>query len=287
MTITEPEVQTEPAGSPPKSHRRLIFAGATAAVVVAGAVYATGWTSLMGVDTIEVRGVTVTSAEQLIQTAGIVEGTPMMRVDVRAATSRLSDLPQLASVDVVREWPRTVVLSVSERAAVAAKKGNGGWDLVDANGVAFVVSAKRPKDLPILQPSADEMTNTAMTSALASMSPEIRARVAEISAESPASIELVLRKSGAVVKWGSADGSQEKSEVLAVLLSTDAGWYDVSNPNTPSTADAPPVTTPRTGPGAEVAPTVEPSAAVTPTPTPTPTPSEVTQGEVPVGVVPD
>jgi len=282
VTITDSEVRTEPAASRGRSHRRLIIAGATATLVVAGAVYATGWTSVMGVNSIEVRGATVTSADQLVQTAGILEGTPMMRVDVRAATARLADLPQLASVDVVREWPRTVVLSVTEREAVAAKKADGGWDLVDANGIAFVVSAKRPKDLPAIQPSSDELTNTAMTNALAGMSPEIRSKVAKVSADSPVSITLLLRKSGAVVQWGSPDGSQEKSDVLAVLLSTDAGWYDVSNPNTPSTADAPPVVAPP-----DVAESQAPTAEPSPPATPTPTPSAPTQGEVPVGVVPD
>jgi cell division protein FtsQ len=284
VTITDPEVHTEPPASRGRSHRRLIIAGATATLVVAGAVYATGWTSVMGVNSIEVRGATVTSADQLVQTAGILEGTPMMRVDVRAATARLADLPQVASVDVVRQWPRTVVLSVTEREAVAAKKADGGWDLVDANGIAFVVSAKRPKDLPAIQPSSDELTNTAMTNALAGMSPEIRSKVAKVSADSPVSITLLLRKSGAVVQWGSPDGSQEKSDVLAVLLSTDAGWYDVSNPNTPSTADAPPVVAPPDVAESQ-APTAEPSPPATPTPTPTP--SAPTQGEVPVGVVPD
>lgn len=294
ICVTETEPATESTDSTPGSRRPLIIAGVTVIALVAAAVYAAGWTSLMGVNSIEVQGAEVTSPEQLIGTAGIAKGTPMMRVDVRAATARLADLPQLASVDVIRSWPRTVVLSVSERTAVAVQKAQGGWDLLDGNGVAFVVSTKKPKDLPVLARSDDEMSNTAMFQALAGMSPEIRMQVASISADSPTSIRLTLRKSGAVVNWGSPEQSDYKSQVLAVLLETDAGWYDVSNPDTPATADAPPL--PDVGEDPTAQPSVSPSPPVTtsppvpaaPSPETSPTSVASSEGaEVPVGVVPD
>jgi cell division protein FtsQ len=291
MTMTEPHSQTAPAEPTQRSRRPLIIAGAGVVSVIAVGLYAAGWTSVMGVNSIEVYGNEVTSAEQLIETAGIAEGTPMMRVDVRVATSRLADLPQLASVDVSRAWPRTVVLSVSERQAVAVQKAQDGWDLVDSNAVPFVVSPQKPKDLPVLERSDDEMTNTAMLQALSGMSEQIRAKVATISALSPSSIRLTLRKSDAVVNWGSSEQSDYKSQVLAVLLSTDAGWYDVSNPDTPATADEPPVvrddlaSDAEATPSASLTPVVPPTPAVTPTPGVTPTPAA--DGEVPVGVVTD
>jgi cell division protein FtsQ len=239
----------------------------------------------MGVNTITVQGATVTSSDQLIGAAGIEKGTPMMRVDVRAATARLADLPQLASVDVARSWPRTVVLSVTERSPVAVQKTDGGWDLLDANGVAFVVSTERPKDLPVVLRSADEMTNTAMLRALSGMTPEIRAQVATISASSPSTIRVTMRKTDAEVNWGSAQDSEYKSQVLTVLLSTKAGWYDVSNPDTPTTADAPPV--PPVVAATE-APTPQATTPQPPAPTPTPTPTPSPEGgEVPLGVVAD
>lgn len=285
--MTEPS--TETTESRPRSRRPLIIAGVGVTGVVAAAVYAAGWTSLMGVNSIEVRGAEVTSPEQLIGTAGIAQGTPMMRVDVRAATARLADLPQLASVDVIRSWPRTVVLSVSEREPVASQKAQGGWDLLDGNGVAFVVSTKKPKDLPVLTRSDDEMTNTAMLRALTGMSPEIRSQVASISADSPTSIRVALRKSDAVVNWGSPEQSDYKSQVLAVLLSADAGWYDVSNPDTPTTADAPPVPEVVASPSAQPSASTSPPVATSPPVPAPPSPAATTtaEAEEPVGVVPD
>jgi len=305
MTITEPVSEVS---APPPSHRsrkRLVIAGAGVALVAGAAVYATGWTSLMGVTSVTVEGTTSTPKEQLIATAGIAKGTPMMRVDLRAAVARLADLPQLASVDVTRQWPRTVVVSVTERQAVAAQKSADGWELLDATGVAFAAAGQKPKDLPRLDRSPDEATNTAMLRALGGMSPEVRARVAAISAASPEAIRLVLRKGGAIVNWGSADESDYKSQVLMVLLSTDSGWYDVSNPNTPSTAQAEPQpATPASGADDEEgdeqatpapSPSVSPTQPASPTPTTTaPATGETPVGagtpaaaETPVGVVPD
>src|SRR5690606_18298567 len=100
---------------------------------------------------------------------------------------------------------------ITERGAVAVLKAPDGWDLLDDKGVPFAVVPDKPKDLPTVARSQDEATNTAMLAALAQMSPEVRGRVAEISAASPTTIRLRLRKSDAVVNWGSAEQSDYKS----------------------------------------------------------------------------
>ena len=292
MTVTDPVREQAPPRH--RTKRPLLIAGAGVALLAAGAVYATGWTSLMGVSSIDVEGATTTSPEQLVTTAGIAKGTPMMRVDLRAATARIADLPTVASVDVRRNWPRTVLITVSERQAVAVRKAADGWELLDANGVPFAVIAQKPKDLPTVMTSPDEVTNTAMLRALAGMTPEVRAQVATVSATSPNAIRLTLRKSDATVNWGSADQSDYKSAVLAVLLGTDSGWYDVSNPDTPTTADAAPrPADPSPSATADsIAPTVSPSPVASPTPQTSPTPETSASAdggapvEAPVGVVP-
>ncbi len=294
MTITEPP--QEATAEVKRSHRRPVLAIVGGLLLVGGAaMYAAGWTGLMGVNAVEVEGVTTLSAQELIAVADIPEGTPMMRVDVRAATARLADLPQLSSVDVHREWPRTVVLSVSERGAVAVQKESDGWELLDDKGVPFAVVPDRPKDLPTVARSQDEATNTAMLAALAQMSPQLRARIAEISAASSNDIRLTLRKSDAVVKWGSADESEYKSAVLLVLLEVDAGWFDVSNPDTPTSAQAEPRPAP-VDPDAGADPAASPDAVESTPPIETEQPAETPQSqtaqpeptvaESPVGVVP-
>ncbi len=286
MTVTDEVRETAPE-SPRRSRIPVIVGLAGIALVGGAAVYAAGWTSAMGVKTVEVQGTSTLSQSELIAAADIEPGTPMMKVDLRAATARLADLPQLASVDVRRAWPRTVILEVTERKAVVVQRSGDSWELVDSDGVPFAVVAQKPKDLPTMEQSADGATNTAMLQALNAMSDEVRAEVASISAATPESIRLVLRKSDAIVNWGNARQSDYKSSVLAVLLGVKAGWYDVSNPDTPATADAEPsrvAPAPTDEPADDplASPTASPEAVV-PTPTPSVPPAPV---ESAVGVVP-
>lgn len=263
MTITDEPTST---AAPSKPRRKpLIIAGGVAAVLIVGGVYVGGWTSLMGVKTVEVQGASTVDAQQLIDTAAITPGTPMMRANLRAATARIADLPQVSSVDVERVWPRRVVITVTERGAVAMQKSGSGWELLDDNGNPFALAPSKPKDLPTIERSEDPATNTAMLEVLAGLTPEIRAEVVTVSAASPNAVRLTLRGDDAVVNWGSPEMSEFKSEVLAVLLQTEAGWYDVSNPNTPTTADAQPVPKPKPSPtpsvGSAEVPTAEESAS--------------------------
>jgi cell division protein FtsQ len=150
VTVTE-EVQEQQAPIHKRSRKPLIVGIAGLALVGGVAVYAAGWTSVMGVKAIEVEGSSSVPASELIETADIAPGTPMMKVDLRAATARLADLPQLASVDVRRVWPRTVVLEVTERNAVVVQRSGDSWELVDSDGVPFAIVAQRPKNLPTMQ----------------------------------------------------------------------------------------------------------------------------------------
>lgn len=264
MTITEERATSNPA-APPRGRRRLIIGGAGAAVLVTAAVYVGGWTSVMGVKTVEVQGDITVDNQQLIDTAGIAPGTPMMQVNLRAATARLADLPQVAAVDVQRVWPRKVIITVTERKAVAMQKSGSSWELLDENGNPFALAPSKPKDLPTIERSPDPATNTAMLEVLASMRPEVRAEVVSVSAASPNSVRLTLRSNDAIVNWGSPQLSDFKSQVLLVLLKTEAGWYDVSNPSTPTSADAQPV--PRPVPSPTAPPDTPSDSAASPGPT--------------------
>jgi cell division protein FtsQ len=61
-------------------------------------------------------------------------------------------------------------------------------------------------------------------------------KVVRVRAQSIDSVELDL-KSGAVVRWGSADEPEFKAAVLEALLSLRAQIYDVSAPELPTTTD--------------------------------------------------
>ena len=92
---------------------------------------------MLGVNSVQVDGVTSLPADQVRETAGIEPGTPLLRVDVDAARARIARLPQVASVEVTRGWPHTVVVTVVERVPVAVVGPPGQRTLVDAHGVLF------------------------------------------------------------------------------------------------------------------------------------------------------
>lgn len=289
MTVTQEKAPDAGTGRRLRPTRRTwtLIAVVLGVLVLIG-IYAFGWTSVNGVKSVEVQGAKDLSADQLVATAGITTGTPMMRVDLRASEARISDLPQVGSVDVRRAWPSTVVITVSERGLVAMQKAPDGWELLDANGSPFAVAATKPKDLPTVRQSPDAATNTAMLQALAGMSAQVRAQVLSVSAQSPNSIRLQMRKNNTVVNWGSAQESEFKSQVLAVLLGTDAGWIDVSIPEAPTTADSEP-----SPPTPKATSTAAPNPAGSPKPTESPSASPGASGLAPapaesaVGVVPE
>ena len=62
-------------------------------------------------------------------------GTPLARVDTDAVAARVGALPPVASVEVSRSWPGTLVIDVTERSPVAAVATPTGFVLLDAAGV--------------------------------------------------------------------------------------------------------------------------------------------------------
>ena len=69
---------------------------------------------------------------------------------------------------------------------------------------------------------------------LAALPADISARLVSISATTRDDVALTLR-SGALVRWGSAQQPEFKAEVLRALLRHKRAVYDVSAPELPTT----------------------------------------------------
>ena len=176
---------------------------------------------LLAVSTVRVDGVSTLSAELVREAAGIADGTPLLQVDVDAAEARLAELPQIASVEVTRGWPRSVVVTVVERVPVAVVGEPGRRTLVDAQGVLFdSVSGDPPEGVVALVVDApgpgDPATMAALT-AIQAMPSGLRGQVASLAAPSPEAISMVL-DDGTVVVWGTAADSPAKAGALAALV---------------------------------------------------------------------
>ncbi|CAA9238485.1 MAG: Cell division protein FtsQ, partial [uncultured Blastococcus sp.] len=214
-----------------------------AGLVVVMAVLA--WLLLVGpvlaVRAVQVDGLVTLPADQVQEAAGIGSGTPLVRVDVDAAEARVARLPQVAAVEVTRDWPDSVVITIVERVPVAVVGEPGRRSLIDADGVLFdMVTGATPDGvvpLDVATPGPEDPATLAGIAAVGSLPAGVRAQVASAAATGPDDISLTLTD-GTTVRWGEATGSGAKSAALVGLLEQieagslePAATIDVSTPD--------------------------------------------------------
>jgi cell division protein FtsQ len=196
---------------------------------------------VLGVDSVQVDGVTTLAADQVRETAGIEPGTPLLRVDVDGARDRIARLPQVASVAVTRGWPHTVVVTVIERKPVAVVGPPGRRTLVDADGVLFdtITGAPPPGVVPldVANPGPDDPATMAALEALVALPEDVRDGIDGATVAGPEDITLTLTD-GTLVRWGGPAESGKKATVLTALLDRmadedlePAGTIDLSTPD--------------------------------------------------------
>jgi cell division protein FtsQ len=227
----------------PRSRRRWVLqVGAGLVVVVA----LLAWLLLAGpvlvVRAVQVDGLVTLPVAQVQEAAGIGTGTPLLRVDVDAAGARVARLPQVASAEVTRNWPDSVVITVVERVPVAVVGKPGRRSLVDAEGVLFdTVTGDAPAGvvpLDVATPGPDDPATRAGIAAVASLPARVRKEVESAAAAGPSDISLTLTD-GTVVRWGDATESHAKSAALVGLLEQiGAGRLDPAETIDVSTPDA-------------------------------------------------
>ena len=164
--------------------------------------------------------------------AGIRVGTPLASLDLGAVRRRVATLPAVRSATVERDWPSQVLIVIIERVAVGQlSRTDGRFDLIDASGVAFHTV---PSDagLPVLKlaaPHPGDPTTTAALAVLAALTPDLRAQLVSLTADSPARIRLQLRGDREVI-WGDATENPAKAQAAAGLLNYPGKVIDVSSP---------------------------------------------------------
>jgi cell division protein FtsQ len=208
--------------------RRLLVALLAGGLLV-GAVWTVFFSSLLAVSGVRVDGTAVLDPRSVRRVAAVPLGGPLATVDLDAVAARVEQLAAVKSVDVSRSWPDRVLVSVSERNAVAVVDRGGVLRGLDADGVIFRRYPSRPKSLPVIRMGdrtrADALAEAATVAG--ALPATIARRVDFVEVRTVDTISLRLRN-GRVVRWGSADDSAAKAEVLAVLLRQRASLYDVT-----------------------------------------------------------
>jgi cell division protein FtsQ len=224
------------------THRRSwlrVGAVVLAVVLVTVAVWVVWFSSLLTAREVRVLGAVDVSVDAVRQAAAVTPGTPLARIDVDGIVERVGAIPEVGAVEVRRGWPDVLVLVVTERTPVVIAKASGtpGYVYVDAGGARFGAVGVRPRQLPLMRAYGDDARASALA-VVTSLPPDIERRVTDVTARTRDDVVLTLR-SGAQVRWGSAERAERKAEVLRALLPVRAEVYDVSAPDLPTTTGTP------------------------------------------------
>jgi cell division protein FtsQ len=209
-----------------------------ALVAATSLVWAVGWSTWLGVDDVEVTGVSGPEAQAVARLVQVPVGTPLARVDTDAVAARVRERVTVAEVSVRRSWPGTLTVEVVPRtAALVVRNPQGRLEVVDAEGVTFGTVPAVPQGVPVVTATGARGTSTeALLSSLAlldALPPDLAKKVSGIKVSSANLITFTLGKRSVV--WGSGADSDRKVAILAALLKTPAKVIDVSAPDTPVT----------------------------------------------------
>ncbi|MFI5914994.1 cell division protein FtsQ/DivIB [Dactylosporangium sp. NPDC051541] len=202
-------------------------------VILGGAAAVVYLTPALGVERIEVSGISVLDPAAVRAAAGVRDGTPLPRVDIAAVERRVrAQLKPVKTVQAQADYPHALTIAVQERTAVAVVPKVGGYTLLDADGVAYLPVDVAPPGLPavrIAQPEpGDDTTQSALT-VLATLSPPIRTQMVALVAESPTRIKLELTENRLVV-WGDDTQNAAKVRILERTAIEPGRTLDISAP---------------------------------------------------------
>ncbi len=204
--------------------------------LVAGSVWLVFFSTYVTARSVAVTGTQTLGDAQVKRVARVPTGTPLARVNLDAIRARVESLASVRRAEVSRTWPHTVRIAVTERTPIAVINMGNGLQALDADGVLFGRYDARPRGLPLVQTAPSTSTEALVESArvVQALPPQIQSKVETVAVASVDEISLVLGNGRRVV-WGSAEQSNQKAQVLAVLLKRPSSQIDVSVPGRPTT----------------------------------------------------
>ncbi|HXH78058.1 cell division protein FtsQ/DivIB [Nocardioides sp.] len=204
--------------------------------LVGAALWLVFYSATLSVTQVDVVGNKLLSDDRVTRVAAVPEGEQLATVDLEEAARRVETLSEVVDADVTRAWPDTVLITLTERVAVAVVELGGTIRGLDAEGILFRNYAAMPPGLPRVQPQTSTGTDALKEAAgvVSALPRDLGARVDHVEVQTIDQITLVLRD-GREVRWGSAEESELKARVLVRLLEAQqAPIYDVSVPGSPT-----------------------------------------------------
>ena len=99
---------------------------------------------------VEVEGVSLLTPDEVIKSAGLEEGKPILSYDISKARRDLVSDPMIRDATITRRLPNTIVVRVVERAPLAQLDLNGTRFLVDRAGF-LLTQAGAQETLPLIE----------------------------------------------------------------------------------------------------------------------------------------
>lgn len=207
--------------------RRLVVA--LTLIVFALAAYALGWSNLLTVSSVEMKG-TGTFLSTTIK-----PGERLARIEPRAVAKEYEKLDWVQRAEVSRNWINgKITITITERLPIAIFNDRA----IDKDGVSFAITNQSTKGLPRIQaPSIDSaITAAAFFSALPQ---EIASSVQLVKVGNGEMYTLQMQATGHVIEvvWGSNQDNALKSTVYKALIAraenSKIHQLDLSAPHAP------------------------------------------------------
>jgi len=229
-----------------EGRRRLMVIGGILAVAGSAGV---GWgalrSPLLDVDRVRVTGAVRTPVAEVLAASGVRPGMALVDVDAETAATTAARLPWVLRVRVIRDWPASVSVQVTEREPVAvARVGDRSWALIDGDGRVLDSVAEPPPGLPTVSagspvgPSGTRLDPAwAPVLSVATSAPsQLRGRLSAVVEAEGGGVELRLAPDG-VVRFGPPEQVGEKFTAVATVLAQvdtdDLAVLDVRIPRSP------------------------------------------------------
>lgn len=226
-------------GAPRELRGRLIVVSALVAALLVFVGIA-AFSPIMSVREIRVEGTQRLDQAELTAALDDLRGRPLALVTQQDVGARVAGFVLVQSYASRAQPPGALVVRITERQAIGALPADGGYAVYDAARVELWRSPAEPADVPALEVDGG-LGGTAFDAAAGvslALPAEFRATVQRVTARTRDDVELVLR-TGAIVRWGGAEHSARKAEVLLALMAATRGQpiksYDVSSPESPVT----------------------------------------------------
>lgn len=222
--------------------RRLrMLLGIAAAPALLGAAYLLVDSAVLDVDRVQVYGASQTPPADVAAVSEIERGDPMARIAAGAAARRVEELPWVESARVVRRWPGTVRIEVTEyEPAAFVRRSTSAVALVAPDGRVLADVATAPEGLLEIVgvrrlPEVGATLSPSGAAGLASELPAALAgRVAEIDLSRGVTLHLA---GGPEIRLGDLDDLDAKAAaalaVLERLGEEPAEYLDVGVPSSP------------------------------------------------------